>query len=201
MKSMQEPPWITSPEQLEPNDDNGQPKQRPTLEAACIAFREQFKAEPWFVRVMATHADAAFFVLVADARYMPAKCKLSNWMGYGVAVALVPGAVADAERKVQPKKKKDKAVDKDQEVIESAIQAFHDKYHESQWFMGMDSGFADESGRLAIVVNVDSRYWKWGPDCPVFKHKGKTFHVVMAMLPSSLFADEGEHPLGEAHAN
>jgi len=200
MKPMVEPPWITSPEQLEPNDDNGQPKQRPTLETAVLAFRDQFREESWFVRVMATHEDASFFVLIADARYMPEKTKLSGWMGYGVSVARVPGAVADAERKVSPrKKKKDKPVDKEQELLESAIEAFHIKYHESDWYMGMDSGFSDDHGRMAIVVNVDSRHWKWGPDCPPFKHKGVTFHVVMAMLPSSLFKDD-EHPMEEASA-
>lgn len=195
---MQEPPWITSPEQLEPNDDSGQPKQRPTLESACVAFKNQFRDEQWFIRVMATHENASYFVLVADARYMPEKTKLTNWMGYGVAVARVPGAVADAERKVSVPKKKEKINEEQQKLVEDASEAFHKKYGEKQWYMGIEQGFSDDAGHLALVVNVDSRHWKWGPDCPPFEHKGKSFHVVLAMLPGSLFAEEedgDEHPM------
>ena len=194
-KVMIEPPWITSPEQLDPNDDTGQHKKRPLLEEACKSFRDQFKDEKWFVRIMATHEDAAYFVLIADARYMPEKTKLSGWMGYGVAVARVPGAVADAERKATPKRKK-ADVDKDQEIVEQASEALHKKHQDQQWYMGIETGWRDDFGNMAIVMNVDARYWKWGPDCPPFEYNGRTFHIVLAFLPSSLFKDSDEHPLG-----
>lgn len=192
MKSMQEPPWITSPEQLEPCDDSGQIKQRPTLEEACVAFRDQFSSEPWFVRIMATHEDASYFVLIADARKMPARSKMTGWMGYGVAVALVPGAVADAERKATPKRKKPP----EEKLLEGAIQAYFAKYKASAWLVGVD-GFIADDGTMTLDVKVDASHWKWGVNAPPFVHNGHKFDVVLVMLPKSMLDDGDANPFEE----
>jgi hypothetical protein len=189
---MKEPPWVTSPEQLEPLDDTGHEKKRPTLEQACVAFREQFINEPWFVRVMATHEDAGYFVLIADARSMPAKTKMTGWMGYGVAVALVTGAVADAERKVEIKPRKGK----EEKIVEAAIQAYYDKYKANAWLIGVD-GFITEEGDMTLDVKVDAARWKWGVDAPPFEHNGRKFDVVLVMLPKSMLGDEDANPFEE----
>ena len=182
---LKEPPWVTGTQDLEPNDDNGQPKQKPAFLDACRQFNATFKDEPWFVRVVAPPDTENLFIAIVDASQWVGRYKSAPWQGYMVAVAQVPREMADKERKSMAEPKDGMSSDH-----VDAVEAFRAKYGSREWFLEAGPG-ASNSGISLISVGVDKRSWP-GSKADHFTFKDVRYPVVICLIPGELVEAENE---------
>lgn len=197
-----DPPWFDGIEDMEPNDDYGSPKQPPEFMEACKEFRKYFEDEPWFVRLLAPPSKG-YIICVVDARYwQKGKVKHKPWRGYPVAVSILTGLAAQAEKNLlaeEPKQPQQPNVVKRRrpnsispEQGREIIKAYFDRYNGKRWFRFVD-GFITTSGLFTLKVQVDPSEVRREP-AKYFSHQGLRVPVDYILLsPESL--DEMEDRL------
>lgn len=190
-----EPPWLTSPDELEPNDDRGRRKTRPKIEKAAKYFRKYFEHEPWFVTLMGEPISKRFLVLVADARYYSKHTKQGTWMGWPIAVARLQGFHADATRRDIEKEYGKGTMDTTgkQALLQEAGGELVARYGGQAWYVDVDGGVRPD-GTMWLNLHVNSKYT--GPlKLPQYKYKGEVIDLFLIVAPDSVLGG-GDDPLG-----
>lgn len=207
-----DPPWFDGIEDMEPNDDFGSPKQQPEFMEACKEFRKYFENEPWFVRLLAPPAKG-YIICVVDARYWQkgkVKVKHRPWRGYPVAVAILTGLAAQAEKNLlaeearQQQQQRPDAIKMPQrqdsgisaEQGQEIIQAYFEKFGKKRWFIFVN-GFKSVAGLFSLQVQVDpSQVNRWQP--PYFAHQGLRVPVNYILLSPESLDEMEDHLSGGA---
>lgn len=187
-----EPPFFDGIEDLDPNDDFGEPKKRGKLEDAAAEFRKYFEKEPWFVRILLPADTMAYLTVIVDARYWPKeRVRYRPWKGYPVAVAVLPGLASQAEKNMLAEfRQKATEMECEHDVLPfqqspegkrliKIANEFHEKYKGEPWYLQV---FWVINGSVPMLdVKVDGRHWA--------KTGRKSFRgvpVVVSIIPPEL---------------